>query len=61
MVIVYLPNGQSVQLPKAVKGDLEQLPGTGRGYNGFIFRSAEGQVVGVFRLDQIAGWAIEPG
>jgi hypothetical protein len=60
MVIVYLPNGHTIQLPRATKGDVERLPGTGQGYNGFVFRDTDGKVVAIFRLEQVAGWAIEP-
>lgn len=60
MVVVYLPAGHSVQLPRAVRGDVERLPGSGQGYNGFVFRDADGAIVAIFRLEQVAGWAIEP-
>jgi hypothetical protein len=60
MVVVYLPSGHSIQLPRAVKGELERLPGHGQGYNGFVFRDAESKLVAIFRLDQVAGWAVEP-
>lgn len=60
MVVVYLPTGHSIQLPRAVRGDVERLPGSGQGYNGFVFRDAETKIVAIFRLEQVAGWAIEP-
>lgn len=59
MVVVYLPTGHSIQLPRAVRGDVERLPGSGQGYNGFVFRDAESRIVAIFRLEQVAGWAIE--
>lgn len=59
MVVVYLPNGSSIQLPRATKGEMERLPG-GHGYNGFVFRDAANKLVAIFRMDQVAGWAIEP-
>jgi hypothetical protein len=60
MVVVYLPNGQSIPLPRASRGDVERLPGSGQGYNGFVFRDTAGTIVAIFRLEQVAGWAIEP-
>ena len=59
MVVVYLPTGHSIQLARATRGDVERLPGSGQGYNGFVFRDAEGKIVAIFRLEQVAGWAIE--
>jgi hypothetical protein len=60
MVVVYLPSGHSIQLPRAMRGEIERLPGSGQGYNGFVFKDAEGKLVAIFRLDQVAGWAVEP-
>jgi hypothetical protein len=60
MVVVYLPTGHSIQLPRATHGDVERLPGSGQGYNGFVFRDADAKIVAIFRLEQVAGWAIEP-
>ena len=60
MVVVYLPSGHSIQLPRATRGDVERLPGSGQGYNGFVFRDADEKIVAIFRLEQVAGWAIEP-
>ena len=55
MLTVYLVSGTVVAMSGAVSAEIDQIFGPGP-REGLVCRTADGTVVGQFRLDQVAGF-----
>ena len=58
MLTVYLVSGTVVAMPGAVSAEVDHIFGPGP-REGLVCRTADGTVVGQFRLDQVAGFTTE--